>query len=716
MAEDQGREPDGEVLQGASASTYLNLAKNRGFRNLAGSTLVSTIGDWMGFLAIIALVSRDLGPTRFAAFAVSAVMAARVLPSLVLGPVAGMLVDRWDRKRVMIAAHIGRGMIMALIPFADVLALLLATLVIETMSALFGPARDAVFPTLVRKHELVVANQVNLVTTYGTLPISGGLYAVLVLLGERLAGAEGLLAERPQAVPIWVNAGSYVLAALFVARIPMGRRVARQPGGTEPRASHWEEFKEGLRFVGGHPVIRSLIVGVMVAAGVAGVVITVGEFFGQLLNAGSSGYGILVAVVGSGLVIGLLVAAPLTDRISTERLFGPGIGLAGVGLIVTATMPTMGAVIAPAMMMGAGAGVAFIVGYTVLQQRADDRIRGRTFGAFNSGVRAAIFGSTIFAPVLIGVLGRERRVLTELEDGTRAFLFPYSFGGVRLTLLLAGVLAVVGAVWTGVALHRALKREEVPAEGQLDLPPQPRDLAPTQHGALIVFEGGDGAGKSTQIRLLRAAIERAGCDVVVTREPGGTRVGEAIREVLLSPMTHDLSDRAEALLYAAARAQHVDEVILPALEKGAVVLCDRYIDSSVVYQGAARGLGDEQILELNRWATGALVPKLTVLLDVDPAEGLRRATQGREADRLESAGLAFHRRVRDAYRRLADADPDRYLVLDASLPVEDLHEEIRTEVLRRLADRDGAGGLESEVAPADPAADVATDPTGNETP
>jgi len=319
-----------------------------------------------------------------------------------------------------------------------------------------------------------------------------------------------------------------------------------------------------------------------------------------------------------------------------------------------------------------------------LQRRADDRIRGRTFGAFNSGVRAAIFGSTIFSPVLIGVLGPERRVLTQLDDGTTALLFPYTFGGVRITLLVAGGLALAGAVMTGRALHGALRREEQP-EKELDLPPLESVLAPVKHGALIVFEGGDGAGKSTQIRLLRAAIERAGKDAVITREPGGTRIGEQIREVLLSRASDEMGDRTEALLYAAARAQHVDEVIVPALEKGAVVLCDRFIDSSIVYQGVARGLGDEQVAELNRWATGGLVPELTVLLDVDPMEGLRRATEGREADRLESAGIGFHRQVRDAYRRRAETDPERYLVLDASRPVEELHEEIRGAVLARLA-------------------------------
>lgn len=687
MTDDVGSDASAALLGGSSFSAYRSLARNRGFRNLAASTLASTSGDWMGFLAIIALVSVELGPTRWAAFAVSAVMAARVLPSLLLGPVAGMLVDRWDRKRVMITAHVGRGIVMALIPFADVLAILLATLLIETLSAMFTPAKDAVFPTLVRPRELVVANQVNLVSTYGTLPMGGGLYALIVGLAESTA-TEGLIAERPMAVPIWVNAATYLIAALFVWRIPMERGSAGRTPAREQRAGPWEELKEGLRFVGRHPVIRTLILGVMVAAAVAGVVITAGEFYGRLLNAGPSGYGILVALVGLGLVIGLVVAAPVAERIPTERMFGPGIGIAGIGLIATASMPTMITAAVPAVVMGAGAGVAFIVGYTVLQRRADDRIRGRTFGAFNSGVRAAIFGSTIFSPVWIGVLGRERRVLTELPDGTTEFLYPYTFGGVRVTLLVAGVLALAGAILSGTGLHRALRAEERAGHG-LELSPSIGALPPSREGSFIVFEGGDGSGKSTQIRLLRAAIERTGRDVVVTREPGGTPLGEGIREVLLSHGSAAMADRTEALLYAAVRAQHVEEVIEPALEKGSIVLCDRFIDSSIVYQGIARGLGEEQVSELNRWATGDLSPDLTVLLDVDPAEGLRRATTRHDPDRLEAAGVDFHRRVRDAYRQRADRDPDSYLVLDATRSVEELHEAIRTEVLSRLgADQD----------------------------
>jgi dTMP kinase len=679
-----GPRPAPPVLRRSNLGAWLALLRVRGFRNLALSTLVSTLGDWIGFLAIIALTTDILGPTRAAAFAVSGVMAARVLPSLLLGPIAGVFVDRWDRRRVMIVTHLGRGTVMALIPFTnEILTLLLATLVIEAMSSLFAPAKDALLPSLVRRDDLVVANQINLVTTYGTLPLGGAMYALLVGYGSAATGLGTFVAERPVALAIWFNALSFLLGAALMSRVPYVRAAGRSVRAAAAQTGAWAQLTEGLRFIAGHPVIRALILGVMLAFGAAGVVITAGEFFVTLLNAGKSGYGVLVAVVGTGLLVGLVLAAPLTSRVDTELLFAPGIGMAGLMLMVTATMPTLPWATIPAFFMGLGAGVSFIVGYTVLQQRAHDRIRGRTFGAFNSGVRVAIFGSTVVVPTVIGVLGRERRVPTPLADGTTALLYPYTFGGVRITLLAAGLAAVIGAVATGRTLHVAVARER-DAE-RLSLPGVEEPLPQVRHGLFVVFEGGEGAGKSTQIRLLRGAIERAGHDVVVTREPGGTPLGERLRELLLAP-DGIVGDRTEALLYAAARAQHVDEVIRPALEKGAVVLSDRYIDSSVVYQGIARELGDAQVAELNRWATGGLEPDLVVLLDIDPRIGLARATDGRTPDRLESEGSAFHRSVRDGFLQRAGDDPDRYLVLDATRSAEELHAEIREAVSTRLAD------------------------------
>jgi dTMP kinase len=681
------RSGDGVLPSDASAA-YRALARNRPYRNLMLATGTSALGDWIGFLAIIALTSEILGPTRAALFAVSGVMIARVVPSLLLGPVAGVFVDRWDRKRVMIVTDIARGTVMALIPFTDeVLTLVLATLVIEVMSALFAPAKDAVLPTLVKPGQLVAANQINLLTTYGTLPLGAALYSVLLARAIAVAPEGSFLEARPLALPIWFNALSFYVSAPLLATLTFPRQSAQRAADPRTTPGAWEQLKEGLRFVGGHPVIRALILGVMIAFAAAGVVITVGEAFSRLLNAGPSGYGVLVAVVGVGLVIGLVGSGPLTRRVAPERLFAPGIGLAGAALVVTASMPNLLATVPSALVMGAGAGLSFIVGYTVLQQRSDDRIRGRTFGAFNSGVRVAIFGSAIAAPAVIGVLGRERVTAIVLEGGGVEIAYPYVFGGIRLTLIGAGLLAMAGAVLTGRSLARALQAEASRASLHLEPPggahPEAHPEAPA--GLFVVFEGGDGAGKSTQIRLLRAAIERSGREVVVTREPGGTALGERIREQLLSHASDGMSDRAEALLYAAARAEHVDEVIRPALAAGKVVLCDRFVDSSVVYQGAGRGLGEEQVAELNRWATAGVVPALVVLLDLDPEDGLRRAVGDGHPDRLEAAGLEFHRAVRAAYLRRADAHPERTLVLDASRPVEELHAEIRAAVLQRIA-------------------------------
>jgi dTMP kinase len=200
-------------------------------------------------------------------------------------------------------------------------------------------------------------------------------------------------------------------------------------------------------------------------------------------------------------------------------------------------------------------------------------------------------------------------------------------------------------------------------------------------GRLIAFEGVEGSGKSTQLELLRRLLEERGREVVVTREPGGTPAGERVRALVLDPAV-DLHPRAEALLFAAARAELVEAVIRPALERGAVVLCDRYLDSSLAYQGGARGLGRGPVEQINRFATGGLLPDLVVLLDLDPAAGLAR--RPRDPDRIEAQDLGFHRRVRDAFRDLAAAEPGRFAVVDAAAPVEEVADQIRAAVLGLL--------------------------------
>ncbi len=195
-------------------------------------------------------------------------------------------------------------------------------------------------------------------------------------------------------------------------------------------------------------------------------------------------------------------------------------------------------------------------------------------------------------------------------------------------------------------------------------------------GAFIALEGGEGAGKSTQGGLLAQHLRGRGREVVWTREPGGTPASEAIRAIVLSPEFEGLDPRAEALLFAAARGEHAARVIRPAVDRGAIVVCDRFIDSSVAYQGYGRSLGAGAVRDLSLWATGGLLPDLTILLDVDPVVGLARLSN---PDRLEAEPIEYHRAVRAGFLELAASDPSRYLTLDASGDV--------NEIARAIADR-----------------------------
>lgn len=659
-------------FRGEGRSVYVSLLAERNFRRFFLATLVSSLGDWIGLFAILALTESIVGQgqaSRATAFAFSGVMIARILPIMLLGPVAGVYADRWDRKRTLVATDVARGTIMAIIPFSqDFLQLFVASFLVEVVSMLFAPAKEATLPNIVPRRRLVQANQLNLSVTYGTLPLGGVALALFVALAG-LFSDWGFLQARPAALAIWINSLTFFGSAYLFSRMRIPRN-----GGVRARhadremPSAWEQLKEGLRFIATHPRIRALITGVMAAAFAGGALVPIAKLFVSVIGAGDSAFGFLVAAVGLGMLTGLVSAVRAAERFGRMRVFAPGIGLGGLFTIVTALMPTVWTAAVGAFGVGLGAGLAFVTGYTQLQVDAGDQVRGRAFAAFNTGVRLAIFAALVVAPALVGVIG------TEPSNG-------YAIGGVRITMMIAGLVALVGAVWSWWQHERPGG-----ADGQLDL--GSADAEPSRHGRFIVFEGGEGAGKSTQMRLLRGTIERRGIEVLVTREPGGTELGEKVRELLLDPGS-EVDDRAEALLYAAARAQHAADVIRPALERGAVVLSDRYVASSIVYQGSARGLGEDHIGELNRWGTGGLAADLVILLDIDADEGLRRS--GGEPDRVEAEGVRFHRIVNDAFRRLAETDPDRYLVLDARRPVEDLHEEIASHVLGMLGEHDREG-------------------------
>lgn len=193
-------------------------------------------------------------------------------------------------------------------------------------------------------------------------------------------------------------------------------------------------------------------------------------------------------------------------------------------------------------------------------------------------------------------------------------------------------------------------------------------------GLFVTFEGGEGAGKTTVIRRLAKKLEQEGQEVLVTREPGGIRIAEKVREVILHPDHIEMDIRTEALLYAAARRQHLVEKIIPALRSGTIVLCDRFVDSSLAYQGYARGIGIEEVMSLNEFAINDWMPQLTLYLDIEPEVGLRRIYENetREVNRLDLEDISFHHQVREGYEQVITMFPDRIKRIDAQLPVSEI--------------------------------------------
>ncbi len=337
-------------------------------------------------------------------------------------------------------------------------------------------------------------------------------------------------------------------------------------------------------------------------------------------------------------------------------------------------------------------GVAWVIGQTLLGLEVRDEVRGRTFAFLHSSARVVLLLSLAAGPAAAGPIGIHS---IGLPSGTRL-----DYNGAAVVLAFAGLLALVA----GVVAYRQmddrrgtrLRSDLVNAWG--GRPQRPLEAARDYSGWFIAFEGGDGTGKSTQARELADWLRTdQGHDVVLTREPGATAVGVRLREILLG-LGEGVGPRAEALLFAADRAHHVDSLVRPALRRGAVVITDRYVDSSIAYQGSGRSLDVDQIDYISRWATGGLVPDLIVLLDVPPEiSRVRRANDpGRGgADKLESQPDAFHARVREAFLELAQRDPGRYLVLDGSDPREEIQQAIRSrvrDIVRDLAQAPGGTG------------------------
>ncbi|MFN2626848.1 MAG: dTMP kinase, partial [Mycobacteriales bacterium] len=396
-------------------------------------------------------------------------------------------------------------------------------------------------------------------------------------------------------------------------------------------------------------------------------------------------YGLLFGAVFAGLAGGMALGPRIFGDFSRRRLFGLSIFAAGVSLAVMALLPNLILALLATVAVGAFAGIAWVTGYTLLGLEVEDEVRGRTFAFVQSLVRVDLLVVLAAAPFVSGFIGAHAITVGRAQ---------VRLDGITLTLFSAGVLATLVGV---VALKQMDDRPGVSLPRELWAALRRRGasmMRPAYPGLFIAFEGGEGAGKSTQVQLLARELRDRGYDVVVTCEPGGTPTGERVREMLLD-RSSDIDARTEALLYAADRAQHIASVVRPALEGGAVVITDRYIDSSLAYQAGGRRLALDFVEHLSAWATGQLTPDLTVLLDVPPQVGLRRLRGA--TDRIEGESAEFHERVRHTFLALAARAPHRYIKLDATLPPDDVHSRLLAYTLERLA-----GRIASPVAATEP--------------
>lgn len=647
------------ALRGTKPATFGSLLRHGSFSRLWRAMLVSSLGDWVGFLAVTSLVVTRSG--RNPAFAVAGVMIARLLPSIFFGPFAGVLVDRFDRRRLMVTADVVRGAAYASMPFIPNLGgIYVLSFGIECFSLVWTPARDASLPNLVPRRQLANASTLGLATTYGTLPLAGVVFTALTGVATGLSPFVPYLAGHREALALWVEGLAFAFSAYMISGLTIPAPKLRARGKLRP-AQAFSDLREGIRFLRDHPFARAMTIGIVLAFTGVGSVMGLGPIFARrTLGAGAAGWGVLVTAVGIGLVIGMGSLGLLSRVAPKHRIFPIAMLTAAATLLVLAAMPNLFLAASLTVLLGVAAGATWVAGYTLLQENIADEIRGRTFATLTVLSRLGLFLSLAGFPLLAGALGNHT-----IELGGNSI----DLAGTRLALWAGAGIGLLASVLT----RRGLARTRLAQHHPLTLQPRLRKVE--RRGAFVAFEGVEGSGKGTQIQLARDYLESQGFEVLVTREPGGTELGERLRDALLESNIGTIEPRAEALLFSAARAQHVASVIRPALEGGRVVLCDRYIDSSLAYQGAARGLGEPDVLSLNVWATQGLFPDLVILLNVEPEAGLARA--GEDRDRIEAEDDTFHAKVADAYAHIAEEHPERVVVVDASGPPPAVHERVK---------------------------------------
>jgi dTMP kinase len=652
----------------------------RAFRRLWGVTYLCSIGDWLSLLALAGLVTKLTDDDyRVQSFAFSGVVLTQLLPGLLFAPLGGLLADRFDRRKIMVICDVLRcGLFVSIALVGTSLWLFVGNFLIGCCALLWIPSKDAAVPNLLRRKDQVeTANQLGLVMTYGIAAISGfGLYAAVTGITTNLnlqPDPSGLGIAK---IILVFNGLLYLTSAILVAtRIPeLSLRdtplaAARRADEAAKKVSGEKlgfrvMVRDAVRFIRSTRLIRGLLIGMVGAFAAAGALVGSARTYADSLRGGESTFGLLLVAMFIGLATGMAGSPKLAQRLPHNRLFGIAIVVAGLALGLVALSPHLFVSLITVMVVGACAGAAFLTGVTIIGTQIEDAIRGRINAIYQSLMKIILAGAIPLTSLLISLI--------QTQD-IKVWGRPMSIDGSRPVLLAAGLIA--GLV--GVIAYRQMddrRTEPILADLLNAIRGKPRRSS----GLLIAVEGDTVVDTSKQADLLADWLKRPGHkEVLLATDPALD--DQRLQSVLVGAQL--AGARAHALVAAAVRADIVERQIRPALDRGALVVMERFVDSPLAHLSAAAGLDTAELEGLADWATARLRPDVTVLLDRDPSTVAEERSRPAE----------HHWQVQRVLTEMARADPDRYVVVDADGTPEQVAVRVRIAIQTALAgQRQGA--------------------------
>lgn len=454
-----------DVVEVVKTGTHVRLFGTHQFFRLWLAQVVSSFGDWLGLLAITLTAERL--STGSAGAAIGLVMTARIVPGFFLGPLAGVLVDRWNRKRVMVVCDLGRAAVLCILPFVDtVFGLVLASLVMEVFTLLWSPAKEASVPNLVPPERLASANSLSLAAAYGSFPIASVAFALLGRLQDSL-DTEALRLGDEGSLAFYADAATFSLSAVLIATLSLGPSTTRAASAGATRFSDTiRDFREGWSFIFVNPIVRAVNLGLATGLIGGGMVVPLGvEFSRDVLGAGQAGYGVFVTALGVGAAVGIVLVSIIQRRLPKDVVFTIAVFGASVALAAAASFSSLGLAAACVVAFGICAGTAYVIGFTLLHENVDDELRGRIFSALYTLVRLCLLIAFAVGPFLSGLLDElssdllDDRVL-ELP-GTGEIFLP----GVRLTLWLGSLIIFVAGVLALLSMRAEHARRRLARTG-----------------------------------------------------------------------------------------------------------------------------------------------------------------------------------------------------------------------------------------------------------